>query len=232
MFGYYYGFDITYFIFVIPPLILAMWAQHKVSSTFKKYSKVQNFRGLTGAAVARRILDMNGLRDVAVENVSGNLTDHYDPRKNIVRLSDATYNSTSVGAIGVAAHECGHAVQHAQGYIPIKLRNVIVPFASISSYVAFPLAILGIIASMPSLIYAGIILFGAVVLFHLVTLPVEINASRRAIATLDENVILDSEELEGAKKVLFAAAMTYVAAAAVALGNLLRLLMIANNRRR
>lgn len=230
--GYYYGFDITYFIFVIPPLILAMWAQYKVKSTFKKYSKVQNFRGLTGASVARRILDMNGLNNVAIERVGGNLTDHYDPRSNVVRLSDSTYDSMSVGAIGVAAHECGHAVQHAQGYVPIKLRNIIVPFASISSNLAFPLAIVGLIMSWDTLIYAGIILFGAVVLFHLVTLPVEINASRRAIATLDENTILADDELDGAKKVLFAAAMTYIAAAATALGNLLRLLVLANNRRR
>ncbi len=230
--GYYYGFDITYFIFVIPPLILAMWAQHKVKSTFKKYNKVQNFRGLTGASVARRILDMNGLNNVTIERVGGNLTDHYDPRSNVVRLSDSTYDSMSVGAIGVAAHECGHAVQHAQGYVPIKLRNMIVPFASISSNLAFPLAIVGLIMSWDTLIYAGIILFGAVVLFHLVTLPVEINASRRAIATLDENMILADEELDGAKKVLFAAAMTYIAAAATALGNLFRLLVLANNRRR
>lgn len=228
---YYYGIDMTYIIFVLPPLILAMWAQHKVNATFKKYSKVRNYRGLTGASAARRILDMNGLKNVEIERVNGNLTDHYDPGKNIVRLSDATYSSDSVGAIGVAAHECGHAIQHAQRYVPIKLRNFIVPFASISSYAAFPLAILGIIAGWDPLIYAGIILFGAVVLFHLVTLPVEINASQRAIKTLDETAMLEGEELAGAKSVLFAAAMTYVAAAAIALGNLLRLLALANRRR-
>ncbi len=230
--GYFYGIDITYIIFVMPALIFAMYAQSKVNTTFNKYRTVNNRRGYTGAEIARRILDMNGLSNVIVERVSGNLTDHFDPKANVVRLSDATYSSTSVAAIGVAAHEVGHAVQYAEGYGPIKVRNAIVPVVQIASYAAWPLAIFGILLSFSGLANFGVILFGLVVLFQLITLPVEFNASNRAIKTLGDNAILDGEELSASKKVLSAAAMTYVASAAVAIANLLRLLALVgrNNR--
>ncbi|MBQ7097824.1 MAG: zinc metallopeptidase, partial [Clostridia bacterium] len=204
-----------YIILVMPALLFAMYAQTKVSSTFNKYRTVGNRRGFTGADVARKILDMNGLHSVTVERVAGNLTDHYDPRTNVVRLSDATYSSTSVAAIGVAAHEVGHAIQHAEGYAPIKVRNTIVPLVQIASYAAWPLAIIGLIMSFEKLAIAGIVMFAAVVFFQLITLPVEFNASSRALRTLGNYQILDSEELGASKKVLSAAAMTYVASAAV-----------------
>ncbi len=230
--GYFYGIDITYIIFVMPALLVAMWAQFNVNSTFNKYKKVGNSRGYTAFDVARRILDMNGLYNVKIERVAGHLSDHFDPRANVVRLSDSTYQSNSVAAIGVAAHEVGHAVQHATSYAPIKVRNAIVPVVQISSYAAFPLALLGIVFANRFMINAGILLFITVVLFQLITLPVEFNASRRAIKTLEKNYILEGAELSGAKKVLTAAALTYVASAAVAIGNLLRLLVLAGGRSR
>lgn len=228
----FFGIDITYIIFVLPALILAMWAQANVNSIFNKYKSVSNSRGYTAYDVARRILNMNGLNNVKIERVSGHLSDHFDPKANTVRLSDSTYQSSSVAAIGVAAHEVGHAIQHATAYMPIKIRNAIVPVVQISSYAAFPLAIIGIIFGSNRLVLAGVILFSLVVLFQLITLPVEFNASRRAIKTLESNYILEGNELSGAKKVLFAAALTYVASAAVAIGNLLRLLVLAGGRRR
>lgn len=218
--------DWTYIVFVLPAIILAFYAQTKVSTTFGKYSKESNRRGYTASDVARRILDRNGLHNVRIERVGGNLTDHYDPKSNVVRLSDSTYSSTSVAAIGVAAHEVGHAVQHAENYAPIKLRNSIVPVVQISSYLSWPLVLIGIIVGSDSLANFGVILFTAVVAFQLVTLPVEFNASSRAVRTLDEQLILDEDEVKKAKKVLSAAAMTYVASAAVAIGNLLRLLVL------
>jgi len=224
-------FDVYYMIYVLPALILAFYAQTKVSTTFSKYSKVYSGRGYTAAEVARKILNMNGLSDIPIERVSGNLTDHFDPKARVVRLSDSTYSSSSVGAIGVAAHEVGHAVQHAEGYIPIRLRNTIVPVVQFSSYLAWPLAIFGIILGSSSLANFGILLFSAVVAFQIITLPVELNASSRAIRTLDESFILEGDELKGAKKVLKAAALTYVAAAAVAIGNLLRLLALTSRTR-
>ncbi|MBQ7960275.1 MAG: zinc metallopeptidase [Clostridia bacterium] len=230
--GYFYGIDMTYIILVMPALIFAMYAQMKVNSTYGKYSTIGNRHGYTGAEVARKILDMNGLQNVIVERVAGKLTDHYDPRTNVVRLSDSTYGSTSVAAIGVAAHEVGHAVQHARGYAPIKVRNAIVPVVQIASYAAWPLAIFGVILSFDSLANFGVILFGLVVLFQLITLPVEFNASSRAVKTLGTHNILEGEELAASKKVLSAAAMTYVASAAVAIANLLRLLSIVGGRRR
>ncbi len=229
---YFYGMDITYIIFVLPALLLAMWAQFRVNSTFNKYKQIRSSRGLSAFEVARKILDMNGLYNVKIERTAGHLSDHFDPRTNVVRLSDSTYDSQSVAAIGVAAHEVGHAIQHATAYIPIKIRNAIVPVVQISSYAAFPLAILGIVLANRFMIIAGILLFTAVVLFQLITLPVEFNASRRAIKTLDKSCILEGAELNGAKKVLGAAAMTYVASAAVAIGNLLRLLVLAGGRNR
>lgn len=229
---YFYGIDSTYIIFVLPALLIAMWAQYNVNSTFNKFKNLSNRHGYTAHEVARKILDMNGLTYVKIERVAGHLSDHFDPRTNIVRLSDSTYSSTSVAAIGVAAHEVGHAVQHATSYAPIKIRNTIVPVVQISSYAAFPLAIIGIIMANDFMITAGIALFTLTVLFQLITLPVEFNASRRAIKTLDTAYILDSNELTGAKKVLKAAALTYVASAAVAIGNLLRLLILAGGRNR
>lgn len=224
--GYFYGIDMTYIVLVMPALIFAMYAQSKVSTTFNKYRTVSNKRGYTGADVARIILDMNGLQNVMIERVSGNLTDHYSPKENIVRLSDSTYSSTSVAAIGVAAHEVGHAVQHAEGYTPIKVRNAIVPVVQIASYAAWPLAIMGVLFSFSGLANFGVILFGLVVLFQLITLPVEFNASGRALKTLEDKMLLDGEELAASKKVLSAAAMTYVASAVVAIANLLRLLSL------
>lgn len=222
--------DSTYLIFVLPAMLLAFWAQFKVNSTYEKFSKVQNHRGITGAEVAVKILNLHGIYNVRVEHISGKLSDHFDPRSNVIRLSDGVYSGTSVAALGVAAHETGHAIQHAKGYMPIKLRNAIMPVASLGSNLAVPLAIFGLIFSMPVLIDAGIILFTAVVAFQFVTLPVEFNASRRAISVLDSQGILYGDELKGAKKVLSAAALTYVAAAAVALGNLLRLLALRGRR--
>lgn len=222
--------DYSYIVFVLPALILAMWAQAKVNSTFKKYSQVYSARGITGAEVSRMLLNAYGIHDVQVQHVGGNLTDHFDPRTNVIRLSDTVYGSNSVAAIGVAAHETGHAIQHHLGYMPIKIRNVFVPITNIGSYLAFPLVILGVVMSMPGMAYAGIALFSLVVLFQLITLPVEFNASNRAVKVLDEQGILEGDEITGAKKVLSAAAMTYVAAAAVAIGNLLRLISIVNRR--
>lgn len=230
-FGFY--FDWTY-ILLIPAFILSMWAQFKVSSTFNKYSNVSNRRGMTGADAARYILDINGLRNVRIERINGNLTDHFDPRSNVVRLSDSTYASTSVGAIGVAAHECGHAVQYATDYAPIRIRNAIVPVVNICSKLSIPIIIIGFIFAYAgsfsnTLLNIGIILFSATVFFQLITLPVEFNASNRAIATLEQRALLQDDELKGAKKVLSAAAMTYVAAAFSAIMSLLRLIIIARN---
>lgn len=221
-----YGYYSSYFVFVLPALILAMYAQVKVSATFGKYSRMLNRRGLTGKDVAESVLRLYGIYDVSVVEIGGNLTDHYDPRANVIRLSQGVYNSTSVAALGVAAHETGHAIQHSKGYIPIKLRNLILPVANIGSTVAFPVAILGVILSIEPLIEVGIILFSAVVAFQIITLPVEFNASFRAMKVLDGQGILEGEELKGAGKVLRAAALTYVAAAAVSIGNLLRLLSL------
>ncbi len=228
---YFGGYYSSYIIFVLPAIILAMFAQMKVSSTFTKYSKVMSRRGESASVIAENILRLHGVYNVKVERVAGNLTDHFDPRSNTLRLSDSVYSSSSVAAIGVAAHEAGHAIQHNVGYFPIKLRNLVLPVANIGSQAAFPLAILGIIFSNNILIEIGILLFTAVVAFQIVTLPVEFNASRRAIKILESNYMLDDEETKGASRVLKAAALTYVAAAATAIGNLLRLLSLANSRR-
>lgn len=229
---FFYWMDRYYLFLVIPAMLVAVLAQIQVSSTFSRYQQVHSRRGMTAAEAARRILDANGLHQVRVERVSGRLTDHYDPRSHVIRLSDSVYSSDSVGAIGVAAHECGHAVQYAQHYAPIKLRAALIPITTIGSNVAIPLAILGLVFGWSLLTDVGILLFAAVVLFQLITLPVEFNASRRAVATLDSQMLLEGEELAGAKKVLTAAALTYVAALIVAVANLLRLLLLRNNRRR
>ncbi|MGN0675122.1 MAG: zinc metallopeptidase [Oscillospiraceae bacterium] len=227
-----YYWDPTYWI-VLPAIIFALIAQLKVKSTFSKYSNENNEHGYTAREVARKILDENGLYDVQIEYIQGNLTDHYDPSSNVIRLSDSVYNSTSVAAIGVAAHEVGHAIQHAQGYAPIKIRQAIIPITQIGSNLAVPLVLVGMLFSaLDFLIPVGIFLYAGVVLFQAVTLPVEFNASSRALKTLDENVILYKDEVKMAKKVLAAAAMTYVAAMFSALMSLLRLIMISNRGRR
>ena len=222
----------TSWIILLPAIILSLWAQAKVTSTFKKYSNVYNRFGYTGADAARKILDMNGLYSVKIEHISGDLTDHFDPRTNVVRLSDATYNSTSVGAIGVAAHEVGHAIQHATGYSPIRVRNAIVPAVNICNVMSMPLLLIGLLLSAPSLVEIGIVLFSATVVFQLITLPVEFNASRRALATLEGQNMLSPEEIGGASKVLKAAAMTYVAAAVSSILSLLRLILVFGGNRR
>ena len=228
---YFYGIDATYIFLVLPAVIFAMWAQFNVKSTFSKYSKIASRSGMTGFDSARRILDANGLRDVRIAHVSGDLTDHYNPTDNTIYLSDSVYGSDSAAAIGVAAHEAGHAVQHATGYTPIKIRSAIIPVTNIGSNLAMPLIILGIVLSFPTLAYIGVAAFGLSTLFQLVTLPVEFDASGRALKALEGT--LDGDDLSSARKVLRAAALTYVAALAVSLVNLLRLLiMVAGNDRR
>lgn len=227
----FFYFDYYYILFVIPPLIFAAWAQFKVKSTFHKYAEYHSGQGYTAVMIARQILDQNGLFHVRIEMTSGNLTDHFDPRANVIRLSESVYHSTSVASIGVAAHEVGHAIQYSKGYLPIKIRNAIIPLTNIGSTLAFPLAILGVIFSFEPLITIGIWLFIAVVFFQFITLPVEFNASKRALNTLKNDNILVGEEYTGAKKVLTAAALTYVGALLVAVGNLLRLLALTGRRR-
>lgn len=226
----YYGFDWSYIIYVVPALMLALWAQGKVKSTYARYSSVMSRKGLTGAQAARAILDKNGLSDVRIEHIAGQLTDHYDPKTRIVRLSDNVYSSSSIAAIGVAAHEVGHAVQHATGYGFLKLRTAIIPVTNIGSSLSMPLILVGLLLNSGALAFAGIILFSLVAVFQLITLPVEFNASSRAISTLDSFGMLDANELSGTRKVLSAAAMTYVAALAVSLAQLLRLVMLFGRR--
>lgn len=230
----YYGFyfDPTY-ILVIIGAVICLIASAKVNSTFNKYNRVRSMTGMTGAQVAERILQAQGVYGVRVEHIGGNLTDHYDPRTKVVRLSDAVYNSSSVAAIGVAAHECGHAIQDQKEYAPLRIRSAIVPAANFGSKVCWLFIIGGLLlGANQALINIGILLFSLAVLFQLVTLPVEFNASNRAIAILDQSGILSQEEVKGTKKVLSAAAMTYVASAASAILSLLRLLILFGNRDR
>ena len=219
-------------IILIPAIIFSIVAQIMVKSAFSEYSKVRNSRGLTGADAAREILDRNGLTNVRIEHISGSLTDHYDPKANVIRLSDDVYGSATVAAVGVAAHESGHAVQYAEGYYPIKIRNAIIPGTRFGSSLSTPLVILGLALSWDFLITAGILLFCAVVLFQAITLPVEFNASGRALKTLRSSHFLEDDEMKGARSVLTAAAMTYVAAMLSALLSLVRLLVISGRRRR
>ena len=224
-------FDPTYLL-VIPAIIFALIAQIKVKTTFTRYSSEHNQHGYTAKEVARQILDDNGLQNISIEYISGELTDHYDPSANVIRLSESVYSSTSVAAIGVAAHEVGHAIQHAKGYAPIKVRQAIIPITRIGSSLAVPLVLVGMLfAALDWLIPVGIFLYTGVVFFQAVTLPVEFNASNRALKTLDENLILYKDEVKMAKKVLSAAAMTYVAAMFSSLMSLLRLIVIVNNSR-
>lgn len=228
-FGYY--LDPTMLI-VLPGLILAIWAQAKVQSVFHKYSKVASQKGYTAAEVAREMLTQNGIVDVTVERIRGSLTDHYDPRTNVLGLSDSVYDSSSLAALGVAAHEVGHVYQHYEGYTPLKLRSTFVPVAQVGSYAAVPLFILGLLMSWEPLMWAGIIVFMLVVLFYLITLPVEFNASSRAVYALEAGGYLTYEEARPARKVLNAAGLTYIAAALQAFLQLLRLLVLAGGRRR
>jgi Zn-dependent membrane protease YugP len=229
---YWYGFDSTYFIMVLPAIFLAMWAQARVKTTFSKYSRVRSIRGLTGADTARMILDRNGLSHIAVEHVSGRLSDHYDPRSQVIRLSDSVYGDSSVAAIGVAAHEAGHALQHSTGYTPLKLRNAVIPVTNIVSNLSIPLILLGIILNSQNFVVLGIVAFSLAVAVQVITLPVEFNASARAINILGSSNMLYEEELEGAKRVLKAAALTYVAAMIVAVAQLLRLVILFGGRNR
>ena len=221
--------DLTYLI-LIPAILFSLWAQARVKTTYARYSKA--FAGLTGQEAARMVLEMNGVTGVTIEQVAGELTDHFDPRTNVIRLSRGVYDVTSVAAVGVAAHEAGHAVQYAVGYGPIKFRAAIIPVTQIGSYLSWPLLLIGLLMGNETLAFAGVLLFAGVVLFQLVTLPVEFNASNRALEALYASGYLQEEQLDGAGKVLRAAAMTYVAALAQALAQLFRLLMIANRTRK
>ena len=234
---YFYGFDWTYLTIVLPCIIISLLASASVNSTFKKYSKQLSMRRVTGEQAARQVLQSHGVYNVRIEHISGNLTDHFDPKTNVIRLSDDVYGNTSTAAIGVACHEAGHAVQYAQEYFPIKLRAAIIPITNIGSKLAMPLILLGILLStlgafFESLIYVGIICFSLSLVFQLVTLPVEFNASKRAIQSISDCELLTKEELRGAKKTLSAAAMTYVAATAVAFAQLLRMILLFTGRGR
>lgn len=226
------------YIIVLPAILVAIWASLNVKLTYSKYSKINNARGLTAAEVARQILDENGLNNVPINKIRGNLTDNYNPQTNQVNLSESVYNSTSVAAIGVAAHEIGHAIQHKEGYVPIRIRSAIVPATNIGSNLAFPLVFLGILFSAwgstsfgQTMVTVGIWMFVLVVFFQLITLPVEFNASARAMRTLNNDGILFGNELKGARKTLTAAALTYVAALLTAILNLVRLIAISQRRR-
>lgn len=233
---FYPGFfiDYWYIILVIPAMIISVWAQYKVKSTFNKFSKVRNVRNVTGAYAAQAVLSYYGISDVRIERVSGKLTDHFDPKGKVIRLSEGVYDSTSVAAIGVACHEAGHAAQHAEGYTPIRIRNSIIPVCNIGSKLGIPIALIGLFMSAEPVIYIGLALYAGIFIFHLVTLPVEFNASRRAISVIDSTDLLYDDEIGGAKKVLSAAAMTYVASMLVALASFLRIalrILSMSNRR-
>ena len=242
--GYYYGFDTTYLLLVVPALLIALIAQIQVKSAFSRYAGVRCMSGLTGAQAAQRILQANGITDVRIEHISGKLTDHFDPQAKVIRLSDEVYGVASIAAVGVAAHEAGHAVvihqlptqdpvhQITTDYAPIRIRAAIIPATRIGSNLSWPLLIAGLIFNWSVLVWAGILLFGLVTVFQLVTLPVEFNASRRALAAIESRNLLTDDELRGARSVLRAAAMTYVAALLVSFAQLLRLILLYGNRRR
>ena len=231
---YYYRFDSTY-ILVLIGVVICMLASSRVNRVFRKYSRVKSVCGLTGREAAEKILRVNGIYDVQVQHTAGNLTDHYDPRSRVLRLSDSTYHSSSVAAIGVAAHECGHALQHAAGYAPLQIRGALVPVANLGSSLAWPLILIGFLIKSDAallLIDLGILLFSAAVLFQIVTLPVEFNASNRAVKVLEKKGMLRAEEVKQTRAVLSAAALTYVAGAASSILQLLRLILIGGQRRR
>ena len=228
--------DWLYIILILPAVAFAAWASSKVNRTYQKYSGKRNARGITGAQAARFVLDRNGLSNVQIEHIQGNLTDHFDPSANVVRLSDATYASASPVAIGVACHECGHAIQHATNYAPVKIRTAIVPVTNLGAKISMPLILIGLLLCSISelgafIAYIGIACFALSTVFQLVTLPTEFNASSRALKTIQSTNLLVGEEYKQAKEVLTAAALTYVAALAVSLGQLLRFILLVNNRR-
>ena len=230
-------FDYTYIIFVLPAVILSLWASWNVKRTFRKYSEQMNSRGITGAQAARQVLDANNLRNVSIQRVGVELSDHFDPRSNAIFLSDSVYGSTSTAAVGVACHEVGHAIQHAENYLPIQIRQAILPAAGFGEKLSIPLLIAGLFLSSYSqkflyLAYAGILLYGMCVLFQVVTLPTEFDASKRALVSIERLGLLEGEELTGAKKVLRAAALTYVAGLATTMMQLLRFIVMVNNRKR
>lgn len=227
----FYGFDWT-FLLLILGMVLAMLASAKMKSTTAKYSQIQSRSGLTGAEAASRILRAAGITDVSIRAISGELTDHYDPRNKTLNLSQSTFQRTSLTAVGVAAHECGHAIQDNTGYAPLKMRSAIVPLANFGSSLSWPIFLVGLISGISFLTTLGIVFFSAAVLFQLVTLPVELNASSRALGMLESTGIMHQDELNGSKKVLKAAAMTYVAALASSVLQLLRLILLAGGRRR
>ena len=234
---YYYGYHSAGLLPVLICALFALWASANVNSTFKKYSRQNSIRRITGAQAAQRVLSANGVYGVRIERISGNLTDHFDPKTNVIRLSDGGYDSTSTAAIGVACHEAGHAVQYALGYGPIKLRAAIIPVTNFGTKIAWPLMLLGVLLSSMSyafynLVYVGIACFSLSFLFQIITLPVEFNASRRAMQAIENGQLLTDDELRGARKTLTAAALTYVAAAATSLAQLLRLIAIYGGRRR
>lgn len=228
---FYFIQDNYYVVFVLIPLIASLIIQAKMKMTYKKYERVASRRGMTGYMAAEMVLRQHRITNVAIEGVQGRLTDHFDPRTNIIRLSPQVYSGTSIAAISIACHEAGHAVQHSENYTPIKLRNAILPVTNIGSSLSFPLILLGLFFSMDPLLFLGIIFFSFVVIFHLVTLPVEFNASSRALEAIDAYEMLSSDESKAAKKVLSAAALTYLAAFAVSLAQLLRLMLLFRGRR-
>ena len=228
----FYGFDIYYFILIIPALLFGIWAQSQVNTNYQKYSQIRTMRGMTGAEAADYILRQNGIYNVSINQISGHLSDHFNPKTNAINLSESVYNSTSIAAIGVAAHEAGHAVQHAVNYKPIKIREMVIPVTQIGSWLYLPILLVGVFISSQGLVNLGILLFSTLAIFQLVTLPVEFDASDRAIKTLSQSGILYGEEITGAKKVLRAAALTYVAALVSSLAQLLRLILIFGGRRR
>lgn len=217
--------DYWYIILVIPAMILALWAQYKVKSTYKKYSGILNSRGVTGAYAAQSILTYYGINDVRIQPIGGSLTDNFDPKTKVISLSQDVYSGNSIAAVGVACHEAGHAAQHAENYMPIKVRNAIIPVTRVGSTIGIPLALIGIVIGLTPIVKLGLLLYGMVFAFQLVTLPVEFNASRRALKVIEETGLLYNDEVNGARKVLSAAAMTYVASMIVALANLLRFII-------
>ena len=227
---YYYGIDSLYIYLVVPAIIIMLWSQIRVKTVFSKYSTQHS--PLTGADAARRVLEANGVYNVKIERVSGNLTDHYDPRTNVIRLSDSVYGANNLSAVGVAAHEAGHAVQYSKGYVPIKVRSVILPVCNLGSQLSMPLLIIGLIFDFYFLVKLGVIFFCVALLFQLLTLPIEFNASHRALVTLDNSGLIKEDEKKAVRRVLSAAAMTYVAALLVSLTQLIRLLAITKRNRR
>lgn len=228
----YYYLDFSYIIFILPALLFGLWAQFRVNTAFNKYSRIANSRGYTGAETAKYILEQNGIYDVTIRHISGNLTDNYNPKNKTINLSDSVYNSASVAAVGIAAHETGHAIQHAVSYFPIRLREMVIPVTQIGSWVYMPLLLLGMLFSSQTMIDVGIIMFSMIAVFQLITLPVEFNASNRAIKTIREGELLYGQELSGAKSVLKAAALTYVAALVSSLAQILRLMVLFGGSRR